>query len=61
MPCSFLRCIPICFWEAIVLTDVVGAVRTAVVNCTPGVRVDDMSSSSVNSSALRDILIAPER
>ena len=46
------------FRAAIVRDDVEGVIRTPVVNCTPEVRGlhDDKSSSSLDSSALRDIL-----
>ncbi len=39
-PCSFLRCIPICFGNlSSFQDDVVGAVSALVVNCAPGLRV----------------------
>ena len=46
------------FRAAIVRDDVAGVLRTPVVNCAPEVRrpYDDMSSSSVSSHALCDIL-----
>ena len=45
------------FWETIVREDVVAAdVQTPVVNCNPGVRDNDLSFSSLDSSVWRELL-----